>query len=230
MYQLGHKQPKERKTGRYVVGFVLLVALASGAFFYRDANNNTKITKGSTALKTGEVKAITAGGVPVNEPTFTLELPANWKETGRAEAPQHLVEWHSTAKATTARSLRVYIDTIPSAMALNRLLPVSVNGNQLVAGEVSSNCSTFIGPQGLTPAQAGALKPLEGKWQDTRFICDLPNYIREVAGTGSTEGINTVSIVGPTSGKHRYFFVYTDHTAESDFGIFTAIVNSFRAK
>jgi hypothetical protein len=82
----------------------------------------------------------------------------------------------------------------------------------------------------VTPTLSSSAKPTPGKWQGVNFICDLPNYLREVAGTGSADGINMVSVTGPAGGKHAYFFTYTDHTVQPDFSIFRTIISSFQAK
>jgi hypothetical protein len=74
------------------------------------------------------------------------------------------------------------------------------------------------------------MKPLDVTWQDVKFICDIPNSLRNVTGIGSKEGINIVTITGPTKGKHTYFLAYTDSSAHPEDKTFPAILRSFRGR
>jgi len=56
----------------------------------------------------------------------------------------------------------------------------------------------------------------------------MANYVRDVVGTSSAEGVNTLGVSGP-GGTHKYFFVYTDHSGEPDYNTFTQALQSFEA-
>jgi hypothetical protein len=58
----------------------------------------------------------------------------------------------------------------------------------------------------------------------------VANYERDVVGTSSPQEINTVTVTGPSTGTHKYFFVYTDNSAEPDYTIFTDALQSFKAR
>jgi hypothetical protein len=58
----------------------------------------------------------------------------------------------------------------------------------------------------------------------------LPQYIDNRIGTGSVgSGVNGVTLTGPTSGTHNYFFLYIDRNIEPDDSILYGIIQSFRA-
>jgi hypothetical protein len=228
MYRLGQTYRRGRKVGKYLFAALLLGVIGSYVYFKHDAKNNTQITVASTNQITKEIKSADATFL-VSEPLFRLTLPIGWKETGRVNKPYNYIEWRDTNESTTARSMRLYTDLIPTNLAVNRELPVKAEADRLIPGEASNNCSSFVGLNSPTPAGASNAKATEARWKDIPFLCDLPNYTREVTGTGSTGGINTVSVVGPKNGKHNYFFLYTDHTGQPEFDVLIKIVSSFVA-
>ena len=56
----------------------------------------------------------------------------------------------------------------------------------------------------------------------------MGNYERDVVAVGSQQGVNTVLLTGATAGRQHVLLVYTDNNTNPDYGIFTAIVRSFR--
>jgi hypothetical protein len=68
------------------------------------------------------------------------------------------------------------------------------------------------------------------KWSGINFLCDLGNYLRDVVGTSSPEGINSVTLTGNTTGKHTLFFMYTDNTPSPDYSTFINALKSFQLK
>jgi hypothetical protein len=167
----------------------------------------------------------------INEPTFTMQLPIDWKETGSQDVPtNHSISWQATAKNADNRYLTVYIDTIPTTYAVNRELPVTVHGSQLSYGALSDNCAGFTPGGTEDVAQAVKLKPAPSVWQGVNFICNLPNVIDNQIGVGSTSGVNTVTVTGPTTGTHSYFFLYIDRNVQPDYNILFDTIQSFQAK
>lgn len=157
-------------------------------------------------------------------PSFEINLPKDWKQVTPAVG-QAAYSWRGATKETEARSLDIYIDQIPANFAVNRMLPLVANGTGLQAmGGVSNNCSTFTLASATNP-QTGVAP---SKWDGIDFLCDMANYLRDIVGTSSAEGINSVTVSGP-SGSHKYFFVYTDHSGEPEYDTFTQALQSFQA-
>jgi hypothetical protein len=155
---------------------------------------------------------------------FQINLPQDWKQVTPAVG-QAAYSWRGATKDTNARALDIYVDTIPANFAVNRMVPLTANGAGVqTIGGVSSNCSTFTLASATDPHTGIA----PSKWDGIDFLCDMGNYVRNVAGTSSAEGVNTVSVAGP-SGTHKYFFVYTDHSGEPNFDTFTQALQSFQA-
>jgi len=69
------------------------------------------------------------------------------------------------------------------------------------------------------------------KWQGIDFLCDQNNLERDVVGTSSLDGINTVSLNSPSGGgAHKFFFTYTNQSINGDYSVFTDAVTSFKMK
>ena len=164
------------------------------------------------------------------EPFYAFDLPADWKEIDRRTRPLNYITWKGTTKESAARTLDIYTDTVPSTLAVNRILPVTSEDDRLGVDIPSENCvlfnqSTII----LTPAEAAKTKVLALTYHKVPFLCDIPNSLRNVIGAGSPEGLNRVALTGVKGGKHQYFFVYTDHSAHPEDDTFPAILGSVRA-
>lgn len=161
---------------------------------------------------------------PYHLKTFQINLPKDWKQVTTPTA-NAAYSWRGATKDNSARALDIYIDNIPANFAVNRMLPLTANGAGVQAtGGVSNNCSTFTLANTTNP-QTG-IAP--SKWDGIDFLCDMANYVRDVVGTSSAEGVNVLSVTGP-SGTHKYFFVYTDHSGEPSYDTFTAALQSFQA-
>jgi hypothetical protein len=155
---------------------------------------------------------------------FQINLPKDWKQVTPPTA-QAAYTWRGASKDNDARSLDIYIDQIPANFAVNRMLPLNANGSGVqTSGSVSNNCSTFTLASTTDPHTGIA----PSKWDGIDFLCDMANYLRDVVGTSSAEGINSVSVAGP-SGTHKYFFVYTDHSGEPEYDTLTQALQSFQA-
>lgn len=167
----------------------------------------------------------------IDEPTYTMELPGDWRQTGSQNTPGvHDVSWQATIKNADNRYLTIYTDTIPATYPVNRELPLTVSGNQLSYGVLSDNCSNFT-PGGTTDVvQAEKLKPSPSVWQGVNFICNFPQVIDNQIGTGSAAGVNTVTVTGPKAGTHSYFFLYIDRNINPDYTILENAIQSFKAK
>src|SRR5690606_6250345 len=122
--------------------------------------------------------------------TFQLELPKDWKTQAPGKGSSANYVWRGSTKDNVARSLEVYVDRPQASLAVNRMLPVKANGNKVEAlSTVSDNCANFTDSK-TTNVQTGVAP---SKWSAINFWCDMANYQRNVTGTSSPEGINTVT-------------------------------------
>lgn len=230
-YKYGHRPGRRRRTRVLIVLAVSLLILGSigsiVVYDLRKSENKPVEGQGRTVV---QVSDDASNKMTVEEPTFSMELPGDWKETGRRkDAAEQSISWQATKKGEDNRYLKLYIDTIPANRSINRLLPVTAHGNGLSAGNISENCATFTKGGTLDAGKAEKLPETPAKWEKVDFICNLPRVTDNEVGTGSTEGINTVTVKG-TKGEHKYFFVYTDRNIQANYTILYNAVSSFTAK
>jgi hypothetical protein len=206
----------------------LLFALVAGLIIWFLLKPHTHINNGNTVL------VPTASDAPalrhITEPYYSFDFPADWKELARQIKPLNFTTWKGTTKESTARTLDIYTDTIPTTLAVNRILPVSSQDDRLGVGVPSQNCIYFSpDTASLTPVAAAKLKVIPVTFQKVPFLCDIPNSLRNLIGASSSEGLNRVSLTGVKGGKHTYFFMYNDGSAHPEDHTFPAILSSFRA-
>jgi hypothetical protein len=225
MYKLGHRSPHRHKV--YAALILFFAGLVIAGIWV--ANN---FLKPDTTLGTSEgvirhVDVVTPPTKEISNSMFSATIPKNWQVTKSQFIPTSQYAWRGTGQADSPRSLEIYIDAIPTSMAVNRLLPLRANGNRVVVGDdVSDNCINFT-----DAAQADKRSgKILAKWSGVNFYCDVANSARNLVGTGTPESVNSVELSGHLAGKHRFFFIYTDHSGEPDYTIFTDIMKSFQVK
>jgi hypothetical protein len=161
----------------------------------------------------------------IEQQNFSIDLPADWEVVGHDERPLSIFRYRGTGKKSSGRQLEIYEDTIPVNFAINRVLSIEASNNRLtLRGSVSDNCAEFT--KDTAKGQVGT----KAKWQGIDFLCDLANYQRNVVGTSSPDGINSVMLHGPTTGTHHYFFSYTENSFNDDYSPFYSILQSFSLK
>lgn len=222
------------KTSRHrlvgVVVIVLVVVGAIAALLVLDIRRN-KSKPASSQSTVQQLLNESSQHITIDEPLFTFQLPADWKETGRKKsATENSISWQATKKNEENRFLTLYIDIIPTTKPINRLMPVMAAGSGLTVGDVSNKCETFTVGGTLNAQEAQKLKPAPAKLQEVNFICNLPGIVDNEVGSGSPEGINFVTVTGEKGGPHKYFFVYTDRNIQPSYSIFTNVLESFKAK
>jgi hypothetical protein len=166
--------------------------------------------------------------IHISEPLFTVDLPADWKTKGEVTRPYHFYMFQGTNPSS--RLLSIYIDNIQTNLALNRVLPVQAQGNQIGHDVVSDNCSQFVSPSALKTAEARQQKIADAQWQQVQFRCDIGNFQRDMVGTSAEKTPNQVFLTGPTVGRHPVFFLYTDNSFSPDFSPLYGIIESFHLK
>jgi len=227
MYRYGEQTRKRRRRhARYIVVIAVLAAIVYGGIHLLPSD--TKLSQPPKAVVTSVANG-PSKTKHFDEPDFSFDLPNDWVAAGHVTTPYNEYTWNNTsaAQGKGTRALNIYLDAIPTDMVVNRFLGLQSSGAKVVVlGTVSDNCASFTrASKGDPNAQS-----VHGKWNGLDFNCDLGNYIRDVVGTGSSDGINTVSLDGPIAGKHSLFFVYTDNTPQPDYSIFTAALSSFSLK
>lgn len=225
MYQLG-KQTKNRSMKPYVwlgVGGVVLV-VAALIVAGRMVGSHT------TIVQSPGVTHVVSGDLPsnhYNEGVFALDMPTNWRFTGSTHELYNIYSWQSTEPGGANRQLDVYVDNSPQKLAVNRFLGLAPASNGLnILGQVSGNCSSFARP--LTPGKGQS--SVMASWQGVKFLCDVANSERNVVGAGSSGQLNGVSLVGKTTGRHSFFFTFTDRTASPSYADFYKALQSFEVK
>lgn len=220
MYRLGRRSKKRTKKKIWVFILLLLLAVIAGVgyliFMVLQEPDETITT----------TEAITREYAPpqgedekqFNQGPFVVSLPSDWIFKGHNERPHNLYSYQATKKNADNRWLEIYVDTVPTDVAFNRLLPVILENNKIVVtGSVSENCVEFTGPRG-NPSAAGVDK-LAAKWQGVDFLCDMSNYTRNVVGVGTVASGHTIVLSGSTAGKHTFYFKYIDHNISPDYQI-----------
>jgi hypothetical protein len=160
--------------------------------------------------------------------TFSIDLPTGWQFTAKQQDTVTIYHFRSTLPGEAGnRLLDVYEDGSLPTFAINRMIPVSAtdDGRLVVeTGEVSDNCSAYTTGATTNRVTVGQL----AKWQGVEFMCDMANPLRNVVGTGSKDGINTVRVSDQGGQRHSYFLTYTENNSKPDYSIFIAAINSFK--
>ncbi len=177
---------------------------------------------------TGETRRITKdqGYVAIEESKFILKIPPDWsRDTTRTTGS--LIVYKSGGTTDQARMLEIYSGAIPETFNSTRLLPVAHASGGIKTGQVSERCHNFTKPkEGFGGARVSP--PLPSAWQGITFTCNFSSQLNIAATANSATGYRT-EIKGPTS-SGSYTFVYTDHSGNPDFSIFSSILQSFRHK
>lgn len=226
MYRLGKQTDKHRRGRRVVLVGVLLIVVAAmiyGVMHLRilpdqEIRNAPPVSNGTS---TDDNKKVT-----IDKPLFTMELPAGWREIAVNTSMPIPPKFSFRSQSKQSQVLDLYIDTLPTTMAVNRAIVVSGQGDGLSYDTVSDNCTTFT-ESSLTDPRTGTAP---GKWQTINFICDMANAARAVVGTMSTEGINQVTVKGPKSGSHKFFMTYADNNISPNYSTLYAILGSLHFK
>ncbi|MGD0284448.1 MAG: hypothetical protein ABSB12_02555 [Candidatus Saccharimonadales bacterium] len=230
MYRYEHRtapwQNYRRRALILIIIFLLVVTVIAG--LYIEYNSGTTVISSSGAKTTTVTTTVSVQ--TFTEPVFTIQLPIDWRLISHTTGKYDSYSWQETTKYEDNRILNMYVDTIPTTAAVNRLQPVTADGNRLQVGVMSDDCITFVGPTKINAQSAMSLPNQVAKWQGINFICDLSNYDRNAVGTSSPQGINTVTLTGPTTGQHSFFFLYTDHNITPDYSIFANALASFRVR
>lgn len=227
MYTVGKQTHKHRKGRKHLLRFLVLLGFGALVWWLmhltitpnQEIYNSAPISKSYNAAQKQLFK--------IDKPLFSMELPDGWKENiiePSPYAPKY--RFSNPAKANGGQMVELYIDTVPTNIAVNKVLVVEPAENGLTHDQVSENCTTFTESE-LTNHTTGTAP---ARWQGINFICDMGNYARQVVGIASTEGVNRVTVTGATKGAHKLFILYTDNNITPDYNILYDALNSLKFK
>ncbi|HVX24285.1 MAG TPA: hypothetical protein VG992_03010 [Candidatus Saccharimonadales bacterium] len=160
-----------------------------------------------------------------DEGVFSIDIPTGWKLAPRPPHTYTSFTWKTSTNGSDGQVIEIYQDTIPVNFAVNRMLVVESEDNHLTVDEpASDDCQNYTRTGVGTYNATGFL----AKWQGVSFLCDANNTERDVIGTSSADGVNTVIMRSNDGTKHRFFFTYTDYQLNPDYTLFYNALRSFK--
>jgi len=161
-----------------------------------------------------------------DEGDYTIDLPVSWKFISHSQGTYNAFTWQSSDRVTDGQQIVVYENTIPINYAVNRVLIVAGDNDRLsLDGAASDNCLDFTKASSAGQYQLGA----PARWQGISFLCDQDNTQRDVVGTSSADGINTVYLKSQSDHQtHAFFFTFTDYSINPDYSVFYNALDSLR--
>lgn len=234
MYRLGHPSIRKRKKRNSVLFVVVVALVVCGLVLFvlksfmsgssEEPFQPQSITREYPRQNQNTDKTFTQGG-------FSVTLPNDWVLKEHTSTPYESFSWQAGKKGADNRWLTIYVDTMPTSMAFNRLQPVSIANNRLlISGPISDNCTAFTGSQGAMKPSKPGIDTLPTKWQDVNFLCDMGNFTRNVVGVGTDDSGVQVPLMSSNGSRHAFMFVYTDHNANPDYQILEKALTSFTLK
>jgi hypothetical protein len=223
-HQLHAHKPRRRIRKRWLAVAAVAVACGVGYGLY-SLKPDTQIKNATPTVRSVKKEANLQ---TFRRGTFSIDLPAGWQFTAKQQDLYTIYHFRSALPGEQGnRLLDVYEDSSLPNFAINRMLPVAATDDGgLVAesGQVSDNCAAYT--TGATTGRTTVGQT--AKWQGIEFLCDMANPQRNVVGTGSTDGLNTVKVSDQMGTQHRYFITYTENNSKPDYSIFIAAINSFK--
>ncbi len=219
------KSKKRRRITRLIVFLIVVALVFAGYVFIKNLLKPETVIKQSKSTQ----RKITYDDTKTKhyeEPDFTIDIPAVWTPVARPAGPYQSYSWQISDHGTNGQVIDIYEDTIPPNYGFNRALIVTGQGDHLnVEGTASDNCEKYTKNSVAASGQVSAV----AKWQGVDFLCDLGNTTRDVIGTSSTDGLNTVILKNPSTGvAHKFLFSYTNHGTNPDYNVFYQAIQSVR--
>jgi len=225
-YIYDHKPKKHflKKSVKLLILIPIIVAFVGFIAYLIFINTTGKpVHIDGPATKSGTIAAVAYPVQTINEPDFSMQLPASWVQTSYLnDSSQYSITWMDKNPKLDTRWLTVFVDNIPS-LPINNLLPIKAEGNKISYGLMSDDCSSF------TQYDRNQVS-IAATYQGINFICNTTDIIDGVVGTGSIGTINKTAVTGSTEGTHNYFFEYTEHSGEPNYSYLDDALFSFRAK
>jgi hypothetical protein len=233
MYRLGKRHRRSKKP--YIIGSLVMLILGAsfGGYQYLVTSAKSSTAISNSAASTHYVSASSSQKTHFDEGIFSLDLPRAWKLANQQTPPAsayNVYTFQGTTALESSRLISVYVDLLPTTMAVNRSIAVQAQGSGLSHGIVSDNCINFTGQAARNTPEAINTAASTSRWDSVDFLCDLGNYNRNVTGTSSIGNINKVTLAGSLNGTHSFFIVYTDVNINPDYTVLYSAIDSFKLK
>ena len=223
MYRITNRRAQRRRRSRFWLFFTLfflLVAVGVIILFVLSLRPKTVVTQSKPVTTKLSYVGKTKHYV---EDNFSIDIPVEWEMLPRPPYTYQSFTWHTVTKADN-QSIVIYEDTIPANMAVNRALIISGASDHVeISGAASDNCVKFTKDQGATNGNLG----VPAKWLSVDFLCNRNTISRDVIGTSSVDGVNTVNLKTNSGAKHSFFFTYTTNQINPDYTVFYNAITSF---
>lgn len=226
LYRAGHRTKRVNKRRRRLIRLSILVIIIvllviAGLIIKSHLKPKTQITQSRPI--TSHVSYGTKSK-HYDEPDFGIDLPSNWQPEPRPVGPYQSYSWQVSDNGSKGQEIEIFEDVIPVNYAVNRALIVEGQTDHvLLQGSASDECSTFT--KNIAPGPNG----VQAKFNGVDFLCDQNNQERDSIGTSSADGVNTVVLRSPGTGKsHKFFFTYTNHAINPDYSLFYNAISSFK--
>jgi hypothetical protein len=228
MYKLGKRHQKRH--AKLIIAIVITL-LGSGAYLLIYFHPTSAPTIQNAAAVVKHYDGDSSHKVHFAESNFSIDLPQAWKQVAHVTNPYNQWSFQGTTGDDRSRIVAVYEDSMPLTMPVNRVLILTNENNELSHNDsVSDNCINYTSAAQQADPEAIRTKVVLDKWQGVNFYCDIGNYLRNVIGTSSAGGINTISLTGKSSGVHKFYFTFTDATISPDYTAFYNMLDSFSLK
>lgn len=225
MYQLGRPTHHSHKIAAGLLFLIISAALVGIIWLIMYLRPENTVSQAQPY--TSHVTIAKPTTKKVSGEGFTLYVPATWQPAKNENTPYKIFAWRGVGKIDSPRLIQVYVNTIPSELAFNRLLPVKADDSGLsITGDISENCVNFTDKKGQDRLTGAA----PAKWAGINFLCDMSKSLRNVVGIGSNDGMNYVQVKGDSRTVYKFLLVYTDHSDNPEFNTFTDIINTFKAR
>lgn len=225
-YHVDRRGHRYRRARRRIIALAIIVFVGSLIYFLFNLEITPQQNIENAPEVTRKVTETTLKNVIIQKPEFTLQLPAGWTESKADASLVPAPKYVFISTPADQQTLRVYIDTIPSNLGVNKAVTVSARGNQIDHDIVSENCANYTGVEQRNLKISNA----PAKWQNINFLCDLANSARPIVGAISTDGMNFLKVKGATIGERRVFITYGDYNINPNYLTFYNILESVRFK
>lgn len=231
MYIIHRRHHRQRSTGVVVLAVSLLV-LGVAAFLGRDIFVPDTMIGPAPPPVTKRVADSRENLKEVSTASYSFMVLPDWEQVSIPGAITGGLSWQNTAGSKGIKSLTIYQNAALQDKAVNKVLPVEVNGAGLVvSGDVSDNCITFTTPE--SQSAGAATGRARATWQGASFWCDIGSSVRNVVGiaaAGATSGSPGVLMTGESGSQSSIFITYTDNGPAPDYTPLLEAVRSFRHK
>lgn len=232
-YRIGrHARRKARKHLWVGILVLLLIGFGIGTAFIIRALSNSGTEISMPEPITREYAPLEDNAKEFDQEEFTIKLPQDWRLKSHEQSEgRNLYQFQSTEKHKDNRWLEIYVNSKPQEKAFNRLLPLTIDSNQIiVVSSVSDNCTAFTGSQGANKPSETGEPILPAKWQGVSFLCDMANFTRNVVGVGTEQSGHELTLRGQTKGETTFYVVYIDHSISPDYQILERALESIEVK